>query len=248
VIKIHLCALLLAVGIAAPAFADDWDSLSDAIGTRTEADDSAADTDSEESSDDAEALRNEDGSAANQQLVKSKAVDLDEKAAEQKTDRAPDPNRFSGTDGEGKRNVLGPLWGVPSGSPVMQNIDPEMEKQYAVNGEGRLVPEPDSDELEDQQRAAAKADRDRVRAEERAAKERRWAEEAAERQRERDENRAAKGDAPPLAPEVREVEEPEQDRDEAQAEETEPSNDSADSGDDDERETINIGCRGGDED
>jgi hypothetical protein len=37
-------------------------------------------------------------------------------------------------------NVLGPLWGVPTNAPVMKDLDPELEKRYAKDHQGRLVP------------------------------------------------------------------------------------------------------------
>jgi colicin import membrane protein len=249
-IKIHLCALLLAFGIAAPALADDWDA-SDAIGNRPATDESADSETGEaadEASDEAPALREGE---RGQSAVKSKSIDLDQEAAEKQ--RSSDPNRFSGTDSEGKRNVLGPLWGVPAGSPVMQNIDPEMEKQYAVNGEGRLAPKPDTEELEEQQREAQRAERDRVRAEERAAKEKRWAEEQAERQRQREAGRDERGKDGNQS-QTDERQDDESTRDEPEAEndpeadrEPEPQQDAASSDDADERETLQIGCRPDDE-
>jgi hypothetical protein len=158
-IKIHLCALLLAFGIAAPALADDWDA-SDAIGNRPV--DEASESDAEESSAEAPALRDggREESERSTQANDGKRISLDDKAKQTEKD---DPNKFSsGKGGEPKRNVLGPLWGVPSGSPVMQTVDPDLEKQYAVSDKGELVPQPEAEEqpeaesdVEDEQRVEA---------------------------------------------------------------------------------------------
>jgi colicin import membrane protein len=101
-------------------------------------------------------------------------------------------------------NVLGPLWGVPQDAPVMQNIDPELEKQYARDHEGRLVPrselsKEDEAALREQekqkaeQERAAKREQDRQEKEARAEQKRREKEaRAAEKQREREEREAEK--------------------------------------------------------
>jgi hypothetical protein len=239
--KIHLFALLLALSLAVPAFADDWDGISDAIGSRT-SDDAAVDAGDDSADPDETRDRDEDASAGSSN--DSKSIDLDQKATAQKP-READPNGFSaGKDSEGKRNVLGPLWGVPSGSPVMQSIDPEMEKQYAVNGEGRLAPQPDAEDLEEQQREAQRAERQRQREAERSAKEQRWAQEEAERNAEKDADRQARAQTDLQQPRTDDVEqEGKQDDPRSEA--------STDSGTDDEvdeRRTLSIGCRSEDED
>lgn len=86
-------------------------------------------------------------------------------------------------------NLLGPLWGVPQDAPVMREIDPELEMQYARDSQGRLVPREEM----------TAADRRSV---EQREREQRQAEREAQFERERQE-RAAKAEAKQREKELR---------------------------------------------
>lgn len=171
------CALVL----ASPALADDdWDR-ADAISKTVAAQRVAEGKDkpAEDSAEDAEQGDDRDeqneGSAQRGAALRDRGrAAADAPAAQpgfvETRDHSVEPDRSRSTAGGKEQdqrtsNVLGPLWGTPQDAPVMKHIDPELEKQYARDSQGRLVPR---DELspeerrsvEEQERAQHQAERE----------------------------------------------------------------------------------------
>jgi regulator of protease activity HflC (stomatin/prohibitin superfamily) len=173
--KLILCSMLClsALCFGGQAFADDWD-MPDAM---------AAAQAAREADQDAPAKADAPAPARDEAQPKGSNAPADHVSLDDKAPQRTPPVH----SGEAPSNILGPLWGVPADAPVMRDIDPEAEKQYAVNGEGRLVPRSGTDE--EQMKAAAEADKERERQEAKAAKEKQRAEEKAERERRRAEEK-----------------------------------------------------------
>jgi hypothetical protein len=152
-LRIIALAALAAALLAVPALAadDGWDSddrISPAVKDDATQDEQAAPGD--EAPADKPARPEKAPKLSKADRAKQKALADQQKqqeelqrqqAADQAAAEREQQRQTASADGQqGYSNVLGPLWGVPTSAPVMKDLDPELEKQYARDHQGRLVP------------------------------------------------------------------------------------------------------------